>query len=239
MLKDNINQKKDTEMLTQAQVAMAVPTKLKVSVTQDLVDKLNNISTDDLHAETIKDNFVSYTKVLMDGRYKLEDYMNAVAYVSYKMMGYSNQDSYYRTFPDRHATLVARGASSKDISSYVAAYNKNKLVNNILEQAMIPIYILNQDAVQRAINTQLEIMTDTDNSAVARTQAANSLLTHLVKPKEAAKIELNIGTEESSGMKDLKNAMADLAIQQKRLIQAGASVKDIAEASIIEGEYSE
>jgi hypothetical protein len=165
--------------------------------------------------------------------------MNAVAYVSYKMMGYSNQDSYYRTFPDRHAVLVARGASSKDISSYVAAYNKNKLVNNILEQAMIPIYILNQDAVQRAINTQIEIMTDTDNSAVARTQAANSLLTHLVKPKEAAKIELNIGTEESSGMKDLKNAMADLAIQQKRLIQAGASVKDIAEASIIEGEYSE
>ena len=74
-------------MLTQAQVALAVPTKLKVSVTQDLVDKLNNISTDDLHAETIKENFVSYTKVLMDGRYKLEDYMNAVAYVSYKMMG--------------------------------------------------------------------------------------------------------------------------------------------------------
>lgn len=225
-------------MLTQAQVAMAVPTKLKVSVTQDLVDKLNNISTDDLHAETIKENFVSYTKVLMDGRYKLEDYMNAVAYVSYKMMGYSNQDSYYRTFPDRHAALVARGASSKDISSYVAAYNKNKLVNNILEQAMIPIYILNQDAVQRAINTQLEIMADTDISAVARTQAANSILTHLVK-KEEAKIELNIGTEESSGMKDLKNAMADLAIQQKRLIQAGASVKEVAEASIIEGEYSE
>ena len=225
-------------MLTQAQVALAVPTKLKVSVTQDLVDKLNNISTDDLHAETIKENFVSYTKVLMDGRYKLEDYMNAVAYVSYKMMGYSNQDSYYRTFPDRHAALVARGASSKDISSYVAAYNKNKLVNNILEQAMIPIYILNQDAVQRAINTQLEIMADTDISAVARTQAANSLLTHLVK-KEEAKIELNIGTEESSGMKDLKNAMADLAIQQKRLIQSGASVKEVAEASIIEGEYSE
>lgn len=238
MLKDNINQKKDIEMLTQAQVAMAVPTKLKVSVTQDLVDKLNNISTDDLHAETIKENFVSYTKVLMDGRYKLEDYMNAVAYVSYKMMGYSNQDSYYRTFPDRHAALVARGASSKDISSYVAAYNKNKLVNNILEQAMIPIYILNQDAVQRAINTQIDIMTDTDNSAVARTQAANSLLTHLVK-KEEAKIELNIGTEESSGMKDLKNAMADLALQQKRLIQSGASVKEVAEASIIEGEYSE
>ena len=225
-------------MLTQAQVALAVPTKLKVSVTQDLVDKLNNISTDDLHAETITENFVSYTKVLMDGRYKLEDYMNAVAYVSYKMIGYSNQDSYYRTFPDRHAALVARGASSKDISSYVAAYNKNKLVNNILEQAMIPIYILNQDAVQRAINTQLEIMADTDISAVARTQAANSILTHLVK-KEEAKIELNIGTEESSGMKDLKNAMADLAIQQKRLIQAGASVKEVAEASIIEGEYSE
>lgn len=223
-------------MLTKQEVASAVPAKLKHSVTQDLVDKLNNISQDELHCETIKENFVGYTRILQDGKYKIEDYMNAVAYVSYKLMGYTNQDSYFRTFPDRHAALVARGATKKDISSYVAAYNKNKLVNQILEQSMIPIYVLNQDAVQKAINTQMEIMTDYDLPAVARTQAANSILTHLVKPKEAAQIQLNIGTEESSGMKDLKSALVDLTLQQRQMIQSGVTAKEIAGSRITQGE---
>lgn len=223
-------------MLQIAQVQQALPSRLKGNVTQDLVDKLNNISKDPNHAEIIKENFVSYSGVLQDGRYKIEDYMNAVAYVSYKLMSYSNQDSYFRTFPDRHANLVARGVSAKDISSYVAAYNKNKLVNLILEQSLIPIWILNQDAVQRAINTQIEIMSDNTVSAVARTQAANSLLTHLAKPKETAQIQLNIGTEESNGLKDLKTAIVDLAAQQKKLIETGVTAKEIAASVIVDGE---
>lgn len=223
-------------MLQIAQVQQALPSRLKGNITQELVDKLNNISKDPNHAEIIKENFVSYSSVLQDGRYKIEDYMNAVAYVSYKLMSYSNQDSYFRTFPDRHASLVARGVSAKDISSYVAAYNKNKLVNLILEQSLIPIWILNQDAVQRAINTQIEIMSDNTVSAVARTQAANSLLTHLAKPKESTQIQLNIGTEETNGLKDLKSAIVDLAAQQKKLIESGVTAKEIAASVIVDGE---
>lgn len=223
-------------MLTVEKVKQALPAKVSLNINQDLVDKLNNISTDPLHAENIKENFITHAKIMQEGRFKIEDYMNAVAYVSYKLMGYSNQDSYFRTFPDRHANLVARGASAKDISSYVAAYNKNILVNNILEQALIPSWILNQDAYQKAINTQMEIMQDYTASAVARTQAANSLLTHLSKPKESAMVQLNIGTEESNGMKDLKNAIVDLANQQRKIIQSGVTAKEIAELSIIQGE---
>ena len=224
-------------MITKQQVQSAVPAKLKLSVTQDLVDKVNNISSDPIHAENIRENFISYTRILQEGKYKIEDYMNAVAYVTYKLMGYTNQDSYFKTFPDRHAALVARGATRKDISYYVAAYNKNKLVNLILEQSMIPIHILNQDAVQRAINTQIEIMTDSDVSAVARTQAANSLLTHLAKPKEAAQFQLNIGSTESSALKDLEGAISELAKQQKMMIESGTSAKSIAESVITEGEF--
>ena len=224
-------------MITKQQVQSAVPAKLKLSVTQDLVDKVNNISSDPIHAENIRENFISYTRILQEGKYKIEDYMNAVAYVTYKLMGYTNQDSYFKTFPHRHAALVARGATRKDISTYVAAFNKNKLVNLILEQSMIPIHILNQDAVQRAINTQIEIMTDSDVSAVARTQAANSLLTHLAKPKEAAQFQLNIGSTESSALKDLEGAISELAKQQKMMIESGTSAKSIAESVITEGEF--
>lgn len=226
-------------MLDIDKVKETLPARLKNNVTQDLVDKLNTISSDPTHCEIIKENFVGYVNTLQNGKYKIEDYMNAVAYVSYKLMGYSNQDSYFRTFPDRHARLVANGASAKDISSYVSSYNKNKLVNNILEQSLIPVWILNQDAVQKAINTQVEIMSDGDNSAIARTQAANSLLTHLAKPKEAANIQLNIGTQESEVLKDLNAAMEKMAKQQIELIERGVSAKEIAEATIIEGEVKD
>lgn len=224
-------------MLTVDEVSKAVPARLKNNVTQDLVDSINQITTDPVHAENIRENFISYTNVLSDGKYRITDYLNAVTYASFRMMGYGVQDSYFRTFPDRHAKLIARGATDKDISSYSSAFNKNKLVNQIMEQSMIPIHILNQDAVQKAINAQLRVMA-TSQSDIAVVQAANSLLTHLAKPKEAAQFQLNINAE-ATGMSDLTSAITNLAKQQKQLIEAGANAKDIASSSIIEGEFED
>lgn len=225
-------------MLTVAEVSKALPAKLKVNVNQKLVDKINNITNDPEAARIIRDNFISYTSVLQDGRFKTEDYLSAVSYVSYKLMGYNNTDSYFRTFPDRHAALVARGASAKDISSYVAAYNKNKLVNLILEQSLIPSWVLNQDAYQKAINTQVDLMMNGKSEHV-KTMAANSILTHLAKPKETNNIQLNIGLSESTALNDLESALTKLTEQQKELIEQGVTAKKIAETSIIEGEVIE
>lgn len=196
-----------------------------------MVDTLNNLSIDPQHAETIRGNFISYSSVLRDGVFKLEDYLNAIAYVSFKMMGYNNKESYQRTFPQRYASLTARGATEKDISAYVAAYNKNKLVNLVLEQALIPSWILNQDIYQKAINTQLDIMTNATSDFV-RTQAANSILTHLKRP-ETKQVELKIDTSASDGIAELKDSMTRLAEKQKELIEQGASTKTIAHEPII------
>lgn len=224
-------------MLTKQEVEKALPTKLKSLVNQGLVDTINQIAADPIHAETIRENFVTYTTVLQEGKYRITDYINAVTFASYRMMGYGVQDSYFRTFPDRHAALVARGATDKDISSYSTAFNRNKLVNLIMDQSMIPIHILNQDAVQKAINAQLRIMA-TSQSDIAVVQAANSLLTHLAKPKETAQFQINIGTE-SHAMNDLRSAMTDLAKQQKAFIESGATAKEIAASQIIEGVYED
>lgn len=209
-----------------------LPSNLRNNATQELVDTLNNISTDPLIRENIKENFISYTKVLLEGKYKITDYINAVAYVSYKLMGYSNIDSYVRTFPDRYNSMVASGKSAKDISSFVAAYNRNQLVNLILEQSLVPIWVVNQDVYQQAINTQADLMRNA-NSEMVRTQAANSILTHLAKPKEAANMSISINTEDSSGMKELKNTLEELSRQQIAAIQAGTNTKDIAGSKLI------
>lgn len=223
-------------MLTRDMVAKALPANLKGSVTQQLVDTVNNVVSDPLIAEQVRDNFLTYSHVLQDGKYKMEDYLNAVQYVSYKLMGKSNQDSYFLTFPQRHAALVARGSSKKDISAYVAAYNKNQLVNKILEQSIIPSWVLNQDKYQEAINVQADLMINAQSEKV-RSDAANSLLTHLSKPKEAG-FQLNINAQESSGMNELRELLKDLAKQSIQNIEQGQPIKEITGQRIFTQEQS-
>lgn len=213
-------------MLSTDDLKSALPAHLKGAATQELADKVNNITQDPEFAQSIRENFISYTTVLKEGRFKLNDYLNAVAYVSYKIAGYTNQESYKRAFPGRYANLVAQGADDKTISAYVATYNKNKLVNLILEQTLIPSWVLNQDVYQKAIATQFELMT-TANSEKVRCEAANSILTHLKRP-EKAQVELTFGEAETSGMRDLKETLSLLAQQQQALISQGVNTRTIA-----------
>lgn len=224
-------------MLTRDQLEQALPPNLKGAATQQLTDRINNVVTDPIVAEQIKENFVSYTSVLKDGRFKTDDYLSAVTYVSYKLMGLSNQDAYMRTFPKRYQALLAKNTSSKDIAAYVSAYNKGKLVNLILEQTLVPSWVLNQDIYQKAINTQLELMT-TAQSEKVRTEAANSILTHLKRP-EVKSINLNLGTQENSGLAELKGMLTQLAEKQIEAIQSGTPTQLIAAQPIIDAEYSE
>lgn len=221
-------------MLSVEVVAKAMPANLKGNVTQALVDRINNAVSDPIIAEQIRDNFISYTQVLQDGRYKTEDYLHAVMYVSYKLMGMTNLDAYVKTFPQRYQTLLANGTSSKDIASYVAAYNKGKLVNAILEQTLVPTWVLNQHLYQKALNTQADLMVNAQSEMV-RTTAANSILAHLAKPKEAGPL-VNIDMRETSGMDELKNAMVSLARQQQEMINSGISPKVVAEQKLVGGE---
>lgn len=213
-------------MLTLDQVKEALPKTLKTAADQKLVDKINTANSDPMVAEHIRENFVSYAQVLKEGKYRLEDYLNAVTYVSFKLMNQSNQNAYKYTFPKRYQDLRARGATDKDISAYVHAYNKGKLVNEILEQTLIPTWVLNQDAYQKAINVQTELML-TANSEKVRAEAANSLLTHLKRP-ETKDVNLNIGVQETDGMKELNEMLSSLAQRQQEVIRSGVGTKTIA-----------
>jgi hypothetical protein len=213
-------------MLTVQEVETSLPPQLKANVSQQMVDELNNLSVDPIAAENMRNNFISYTGVMKEGRFKLEDYVFAVVYVSYRVMGHTNREAYQKTFPGRYSALTARGASEKDISSYVSAYNKNKLVNLILEQSLVPVWILNQDIYQQAINTQAELMLHA-NSEKVRSDAANSILTHLRKP-ETKQIELAIDVKENTGMSEMKDQLHQMAEMQRGLIESGIATKTIA-----------
>ena len=223
-----------SNLITVDLLKKALPSNLRVNATEELADRINNVTTDPILAEQIRENFLGYTRVLQDGKYKTDDYLNAVTYVSYKLMGDTNKDAYLKTFPQRYQQLMAQGRTEKEISAYVSAYSKGKLVNAILEQSLVPSWVLNQDLFQKAINVQADLML-TATSEKVRTDAANSLLTHLAKPKEAGPL-VNIDMREASGMGELRETLTQLARQQADLIASGISPKTIAAQNIIEAE---
>jgi hypothetical protein len=214
-------------MLTPLEIQKALPANLKSAATQSLADLVNNVVQDQIIAEQVRNNFISHTSVLKEGKFKMEDYLSAVTYVSFKLMGASNLDAYVKTFPQRYQSLVSKGTSSKDVAAYVAAYHKGKLVNLIMEQSLVPTWVLNADMHQKALNTQYELMTDPNVSPKVRSDAANSLLTHLAKPKEVGPL-VNLDLRESSGMNELKSALVQLAKQQQDLISSGIPTKEVA-----------
>lgn len=219
-------------MLTLDIVQRALPANLKKTATQALVDELNNLSLDPELAEAIRDNFISYSKVLQEGRFKTEDYVNAIKYVSFKLMGDSNQDAYFKTFPQRYQALMTKGATAQEVSAYVSMYAKGKLVNLILEQSLVPTWVLNADIHQKAVNQLATLMTSA-RSEMVQMQAANAILTHLKKPEAVGPL-INIDMREQSGINELRDTLGKLAAQQKALIEKGVPTKEIAAQSIID-----
>ena len=113
-----------------------------------------------------------------------------------------------------------------------------KLVNKILEQTLVPTWVLNQDIYQKAINTQAELMV-TSKSEKVRAMAADSLLTHLAKPEKAGPL-VNIDMTANTGLDDLKETICKLAEMQQNMIRSGkASTKEIAEQQIQEAVIDE
>lgn len=210
-------------MLTLGQVQEALPVANRNNITQDMVNQLNALSNDPEEARYIRENFVSFSQVLQEGRFKVGDYVHAVMYVSHKVMGKSNLDSYKATFPDRHAAMVMAGKPQKDIASIVTAYNKGILVTKVMERAIVPTWILNQDMFQSALQTQYELMMDTQVSDKVRCEAANSLLTHLKKP-EVHKSELKIDIALNDGMAALEAQLVTLSKQQLNQIEHNPNI---------------
>lgn len=225
-------------MLTTELMQKALPKQLKAKANQEFVDRVNNALTDPNVAEMMRENILGYVNVLQEGRYKLDDYINAVKYVSYKNMGHTNISAYIATFPDRYTKYKSNSTSDKDIASYVTSYNKNKLVNLIYEQTLVPTHILNADIQQKAINHLADLMVNAKSEKV-QSDSASALLTHLKRP-ETQKVEIDMGIKESPMIQELNKTLTGLAVQQKDLIKQGVyTPKEVAHSAIIEGECDE
>lgn len=205
--------------LTLEEFRQALPDKMKKSINQQLIDQVNNTLSNPEEYENYRNNLVGYASVMRDGKFKIDQYLDAVRYISFKLLGATNIEAYMKAFPDKYNKFVADGVSAKDISSYVSAYNKGKLVNLIFEQTIIPTHVLNQDMYQRALNEQM-VLGLTAKSEKVRADALNSVMQQL-RPPETKKFELDVNVKEDQTMNVLKNSMMELVAEQRRALQAG------------------
>ena len=223
------------EVVTKTQLLRTLPKKLHGNLTDDILDTLNKSITDPNFREVYRDNLLGFTNVITEGKYKLQSYIDAVKYVTYKFTGSKDIEAYAKTFPDRYQRLVSEGATSKTISAYAATYKKTQLVQKIFEQNMIPVHLFNHDVFQKAINVQAQLMVSA-NSEKVRSDAANSLLSHL-KPPEIKKIELDVGIKQDKSLDDLRDATRELVeMQRAQLASKTLSPREIAHSKIISDE---
>jgi len=219
--------------VTKQEIYNALPRRINLVVDDELENHINQLLTDAELRDSYKDNLLSYTVVLQEGKFSIKNYVKAVQYVTYKLLNKTNEEAFALTFPDRYKRLVSNNATGQTIAAHVASYHKCKLVGLILAQTLTPAWVYNQAAVQEAINTQVKIMRDENASAMAKVQAANSVLTHLQQP-ETAKIELDVRATEDQSLAELKKTMNEFAKIQKEAIQEKkAKVIDIAESEIV------
>lgn len=222
--------------LTEEEFKAVLPAKVKKSVNPALIAGINKVLGDPAALDFLKENILGYTQVMQDGRFKLIQYLNAVHYVSYKLMGCSNRDAYIKTFPDKYKRFLRENVSDKDIASYSSAFNKTKLVNLIFEQTLVPVHVLNAPMFQQALNVQADLMLNA-KSEMVRTTAANAVLSTL-KPPETTKMELDIKhSADNTVIDELRAATQALVDQQRKALEGRThTAKQIAELPMAKAE---
>jgi len=230
-LKDVDTSLDTTDHLTKEQLAGALPDKrFRKHITDKVVDIINSEPDSELR-RVFRDNTLTYSSVLSTGKYSLAAYVNAVKFVSLKLMGDKASTAYSKVFPDRYQNLVTKGASASYIASFADNYSKTGLITKIMEQTLVPTHILNAGIYQEAINTQAELMRSA-KSELVRQKAAESLMSNLTAPA-AAKIEIDVGYKNEI-IDDLRATTKALAQQQLKMIMNGqASAKEIAHSEIL------
>ena len=230
-LADTATDLETTDHLTKSMLEGALPDKrFRKHITDNVIDVINSEPDSELR-RVFRDNTLTYAAVLSTGKYSLTAFVNAVKFVSLKLMGDKASTAYSKVFPDRYQNLIDKGASGSYIASFADNYSKTGLITKIMEQSMVPTHILNAGVYQEAINVQAELM-HTAKSELVRQKAADSLMANLAAPA-LAKVEIDISYN-NDVVEDLRATTRALAQQQLKMIMNGqASAKEIAHSEIL------
>ena len=228
----------EDEPITLAELKEVYPIKVSDVVLQNAVDIINNTSKnlDFTMAQYFRESCINHIDIMKESKHRVsfQDYVNACKFVTFKMAGNTDVRAYALTFPDRVRRMEREKISNSHLYQYANIYSKNKTVVEVMTKVMVPKYVMYQDWFDKAVNVQGEIMLSDKAPFKVKSDAANSLMTHL-KPPEIKQAEVKINTSGSGAITQLAEALNNLSSKQSDMLRSGRyTLQEIREAEIIE-----
>lgn len=228
----------ELEKVTVEELKILYPVKVAGKVLEQAAEILNT-ATEDMDyvmAKEFRDNCLSFIDILKNSKSRVSfaDYVNACKFATFKLAGNTDVRAYALTFPDRIRRMERDKVPNSHLYQYASIYSKNKTVVEVMAKLVVPTHIMFQDIFHQAVKVQSELMLDNKISPKVRSDAANSLMTHLKTP-EVKQAELKVDVQGSGAIEQLAEALGSLSGKQSEMLKEGRySLKDIREATIIE-----
>ena len=204
-------------------------------VTQEVLDELNHIAQDPQYGEEFLDVYLEHMAVLENNPTATHQrYINAVKFFTLVESGESLTDAYVKVFPERLDQRKEANPENymRTINGEASRFNSSAMVNQIRKIATASVKLIHRHILHEAILTQAELMR-TARSEMVRQKAAATLITEL-KPDEEQQISINVNDGSASVIEELRQTTEKLAAAEFQFIQAGGSLKQIAESDIID-----
>ena len=218
----------------------------KGSITQELVDMINNSQNEpEFQGESLLQTMVTYESILNNTRAGMHEYARAVKFCAYILtMDDNYTEAYKKVFFDREFVqnrmhLPTDTSQYKELTSAASRYRQSKLVVDILTASQAPLHIMFGGERVRAIMVLATVMT-TSKFDRDKINAAKELLA-ATKGPETSKIELDMGYSASamSMQQQLNNQLAQIALNQKMMLEGGGKLEDVQRVNVKLGKVEE
>jgi len=217
-------------MLDYKEFKRQLPKEKRHLLNEEVYEEILKLKDDSID---LRENLLSYTDVLMTGKFSIINYAKACKFVALLNMGKTAYDAYIIVFPDRYRRWLEIAYPTKDQYAEVTGYKNRKLVTEVMKRTLIPTNVMNQDKVQQSINVLADLMINA-KSEMVRMKSAESLLRELKVEEKENKLELDITVKKDESLNQLEATLNKLAGEQVKAIEDGkATHKQIAEMDIV------
>jgi len=199
-------------------------------------DLITKICQEDFSEDEFVDSLIAFEDIGRTSRSSTEQYIKAVQFTSYVIMG----DTYTQAFKKTHPERALKASSDEHITSYASIYANGKLVKEIMQRMTLHNSMLFKDKEFKARKELFNIGMDDTQSGKSRVEALKVFLDNQYREQKDAGININLNAGNGSAIDDINQALTKLATRQQTAIEAGyMDLKEVAESRIIEATIEE
>lgn len=199
----------------------------KNTITQEIVDIINESQNEpEFQGESLLQSAITYEAVLTKNKASIKEYLRAIKFCAYLISMDDNlTEAYKKAFFDREFVQARLDANTSsvaynELTSAASRYRRSKLVVDILTLSQVPFELMFTGYKYKAIGILAQVM-NTAKLDRDKINAAKELLA--ATKSDNIKIDLGVEIKENSAIQNLNAQLAQLAANQKRLLESGGT----------------